>query len=72
MKSARQNQKRKAYYVGPHVHPTYSGSETQPGIVGQPAGNKLATKAQQGRVGARTVGVVSKAYIQMQKNARAA
>jgi len=37
-----------------------------------PAGDKLARKAQEGRVGACTVGVVSKAYIQMQKNQRAA
>jgi hypothetical protein len=72
MKSAKNQQKRKAYYFGTSAQIVYQGTRTQPGTVGQPAGSKLATKAQQGRVGARTVGVVSKAYIQMQKNQRAA
>lgn len=72
MKTAPKQMKRKAYYVGPHVHPTYSGSKTQPGSSGQPTGSKLSRKAAESRCGARTVGVVSKAYEQMSKDRRAA
>lgn len=37
-----------------------------------PAGSKLARKAAESRVGARSIGVVSKAYEQMSKDRRAA
>jgi len=40
--------------------------------VGQTTSGKLSRKAAEGRVGARTVGVVSKAYEQMSKDRRAA
>lgn len=72
MKSAKKQQKSKVHYLGTSSAVTYRGTKTQPGYAGLPAGRKLALKATRGRVGARVVGVVSKAYEQIAKDKRRA
>lgn len=72
MKSAKNQQRRKAHYFGPESLRTYSGSRTQPGEKGQPAGKKLARKAGRNALDSKRVGVVSKAYEQISKDRRRA
>ena len=71
MESAENQMKRKQWYTG-LSQDTYTGTKTQPGYAGRPAGSKLAWKAGRNRVGARVVGVVSKAYENIAKGRRLA
>jgi len=71
MKNSADNMKRKRFYW-PHTAITYTGTRTQPGERGQPAGSKLARKARDMEPSRYRGGVVSKAYEQMAKDKRRA